>query len=105
MLLLRVAVACIRGGGEYGKKWHDCAVGVNRYVCFEDFAHAAKHLQSEEITTPSLTASYGVSNGGLLVGAAMNRNPELFGVVCPDVGVMDLTRFHRFVCPTLYPGR
>ena len=92
-----VAVACIRGGGEYGKDWHDCAVGLNRYICYEDFSHAARYLHSKGLTTPALTASYGISNGGTLVASSMNRDPELWGVVCPDVGVFDLTRFHLFV--------
>ena len=91
-------MACIRGGGEYGKEWHDCAVAVNRFVSFEDFSHAARYLQGErKLTTPALTATYGVSNGGLLVAACTNRDPELFGAVFVDVGVLDLTRFHLFV--------
>lgn len=92
-----VAVACIRGGGEYGKAWHDVAVGINRSVSFDDMAYAARYLHSSRLSTPSLTSIYGISNGGLLVAACANRNPELYGAVFCDVGVLDLTRFHKFV--------
>lgn len=92
-----VAVACIRGGGEYGKAWHDVAVGINRSVSFDDMAYAARYLHTSGLSTPSLTSIYGISNGGLLVAACANRNPELYGAVFCDVGVLDLTRFHKFV--------
>ena len=92
-----VAVANIRGGGEYGKKWHEAALGVNRAVSFDDFAYAAKYLHQKRVTVPSMTACYGISNGGLLVGANVNRHPDLWKVALPDVGVFDLTRFHKFV--------
>lgn len=92
-----VAVACIRGGGEYGKAWHDVAVGINRSVSFDDMAYAARFLHTSGLSTPSLTSIYGISNGGLLVAACANRNPELYGAVFCDVGVLDLTRFHKFV--------
>jgi prolyl oligopeptidase len=95
-----VAVACIRGGGEYGKAWHDVAVGINRSISFEDLAYAARYLHSSGLSTPSLTSIYGISNGGLLVAACANRNPELYGAVFCDVGVLDLTRFHKFVSST-----
>jgi pimeloyl-ACP methyl ester carboxylesterase len=90
-------VACIRGGGEYGKAWHDVAVGTNRSISFEDMAYAARYLHSSGLSSPSLTSIYGISNGGLLVAACANRNPELYGAVFADVGVLDLTRFHKFV--------
>lgn len=92
-----VAIACIRGGGEYGKAWHEAALGIHRAVAFDDLAWAAKYLHSSGISTPSRTAVYGTSNGGLLVSACVNRHPELFAAALPDVGVHDLTRFHLFV--------
>ncbi|ORX36935.1 prolyl oligopeptidase family-domain-containing protein [Kockovaella imperatae] len=97
-----VAVACIRGGGEYGADWHECARQINRFICYEDFSHAAKYLHAVGLTTPALTASYGVSNGGTLVAASMNRDPHLWRAVCPDVGVFDSTRFHLFTIGRLW---
>ncbi|WVF69937.1 hypothetical protein IAT40_004722 [Kwoniella sp. CBS 6097] len=91
-----VAIAGIRGGGEYGKRWHEAAIGTKRWVAWDDFAFAAKYLQAEGLTTPSLTAIYGSSNGGLLVSACMNRHPELYKTVFADVAVTDLLRFHLF---------
>ncbi|WVQ83379.1 hypothetical protein IAT38_005520 [Cryptococcus sp. DSM 104549] len=91
-----IAVAGIRGGGEYGKDWHQAAIGIKRWVAWDDFAWAAKYLQAEGLTTPQLTAIYGTSNGGLLVSAAMVRNPSLYSVVFPDVAITDLLRYHKF---------
>lgn len=96
-----MAIACIRGGGEYGKEWHEAAKGSKRAVAWDDFATAARYLHSEGLTTPAMTSLYGTSNGGLLVAACVNRNPELFGPVLCDVGVLDLLRFHRFASTTL----
>lgn len=93
-----VAVAGIRGGGEYGPKWHEAALGIKRWVGWDDFAWAAKYLQGKGLTIPALTATYGTSNGGLLVSAAMVRNPSLYSVVFPDVAITDLLRYHKFVC-------
>lgn len=97
-----VALACIRGGGEYGKRWHDAAVGRNRTVAFDDFAYAAHYLHDQGLSTPSLTAIYGSSNGGLLVLASMNRHPELFGAVLADVAVTDLVRYPLFTLGRLW---
>ncbi|OCF41703.1 prolyl oligopeptidase [Kwoniella heveanensis CBS 569] len=91
-----VAIAGIRGGGEYGKRWHDAAIGTKRYVAWDDFAYAATYLQAQGLTTPSMTAIYGSSNGGLLVSACMNRHPELYNTVFADVAVTDLLRYHLF---------
>lgn len=91
-----VAVAGIRGGGEYGPKWHEAALGIKRWVGWDDFAWAAKYLQGKGLTIPALTATYGTSNGGLLVSAAMVRNPSLYSVVFPDVAITDLLRYHKF---------
>ncbi|MCO5586172.1 hypothetical protein L7F22_040111 [Adiantum nelumboides] len=97
------AMACIRGGGEYGRAWHEAALGARRTVAFDDFVFAARHLQ-QTLTEPSLTASYGISNGGLLVSACMVRQPDAFGAVISEVGVLDLLRFHRFTLGRLWMG-
>ncbi|WWC67883.1 uncharacterized protein I206_101800 [Kwoniella pini CBS 10737] len=99
-----VAIACIRGGGEYGKRWHDAAIGTKRYVAWEDFSYAARYLQTQGLTTPALTSIYGSSNGGLLVTAVTNRNPELFNTVFADVAVTDLLRFHKFTLGRMWTG-
>lgn len=93
----RVAIAGIRGGGEYGKAWHEAAIGIKRSVGWDDFAAASRYVQSQGLTTPSLTAIYGSSNGGLLDSAATVRNPELYSVVFADVAITDLIRYHTFV--------
>jgi prolyl oligopeptidase len=95
--MISLAVAGIRGGGEYGKAWHDAAVGTNKKVAWDDFASAARYLHEQNISTPAQTAIYGTSNGGLLVSASIVRNPQLFAVALPDVALTDLIRFHKFV--------
>ncbi|WWC59320.1 uncharacterized protein I303_101872 [Kwoniella dejecticola CBS 10117] len=99
-----VAIACIRGGGEYGKRWHDAAIGIKRHVAWDDFSYAARYLQTQGLTSPSLTSIYGSSNGGLLVTAVSNRNPELFNTVFADVAVTDLLRFHKFTLGRMWTG-
>lgn len=91
-----LAVACIRGGGEYGKGWHEAAMGLNRLNAFNDFVFAARYLHDKKLSKPSLTATYGTSNGGTLIMATVNRNPELFQACMPDVGISDLIRFPLF---------
>ncbi|WVQ83232.1 hypothetical protein IAT38_005371 [Cryptococcus sp. DSM 104549] len=91
-----VAIACIRGGGEYGKSWHEAAMGIKRAVGWGDFEYAARYLHSEGLTTPALTAIYGSSNGGLLVSATTVRHPELCSVAFADVAITDLVRYHKF---------
>jgi prolyl oligopeptidase len=90
------AVANIRGGGEYGKEWHQSAIKLNRPKAYEDFIAAAEWLIENKYTRPEKLAIQGRSNGGLLVGAVMCMRPDLFGATLPGVGVMDMLRFHQF---------
>ena len=91
-----LAVANLRGGGEYGRAWHDSGRLVNKQNVFDDFCACARWLAGSGWSRPDRIAINGGSNGGLLVGACLTQHPELFGAAVAEVGVLDMLRFHKF---------
>ncbi|KAL3928427.1 MAG: hypothetical protein SGPRY_002391 [Prymnesium sp.] len=89
--------ANIRGGGEFGPKWHQAALKQNRHVAYEDFEAVARDLVSRGITSPEKLAVQGGSNGGLLTGNMLVRSPELFGAIVCQVPLLDMRRYHKLL--------
>jgi prolyl oligopeptidase len=90
------AVPNIRGGGEYGEKWHEAGTKLNKQNVFDDFYAASTYLVENKYTSRNKLAIYGRSNGGLLIGASITQHPNMAKVAIPTVGVLDMLRYHKF---------
>jgi prolyl oligopeptidase len=89
-------IVCARGGGEYGRDWHEAATKLHKQRTMDDVIAAGEYLVRERYTSPERLGLQGGSNGGMVVGAVANQRPDLFGAVIPQAGVMDMLRYHRF---------
>jgi len=97
-------VANIRGGGEYGPRWHQAALKHNRQRAYEDFAAVAEDLLSSKITTPQHLGAMGGSNGGLLAGVALTQRPDLFNAVVSQVPLLDMQRYNKLLAGASWMG-